>query len=88
VDPIGRSQGGSVSPPRPGSNTPPHATGVLVEFFRRPAFAEGAVFRCGTALHKLFFDPPGRYSEDIDLVQRAAGPIGPLVGEIRFPPWR
>lgn len=41
---------------------------ALVELFRRPAFAEGAVFRGGTALHKLFFDPPGRYSEDIDLV--------------------
>jgi hypothetical protein len=42
-----------------------------------------------TALHKLFFDPPGRYSEDIDLVQRTAGPIGPLVAEIRsvLDPW-
>ncbi|MBX3246096.1 MAG: nucleotidyl transferase AbiEii/AbiGii toxin family protein [Myxococcales bacterium] len=62
---------------------------ALVELFRRPAFAEGAVFRGGTALHKLFFDPPGRYSEDIDLVQRTAGPIGPLVDEIRAPldPW-
>lgn len=62
---------------------------ALVELFRRPAFAEGAVFRGGTALHKLFFDPPGRYSEDIDLVQRTAGPIGPLVDEIRaaLDPW-
>lgn len=62
---------------------------ALVELFRRPAFAEGAVFRGGTALHKLFFDPPGRYSEDIDLVQRTAGPIGPLVNEIRaaLDPW-
>lgn len=62
---------------------------ALVELFRRPAFAEGAVFRGGTALHKLFFDPPGRYSEDIDLVQRTAGPIGPLADEIRaaLDPW-
>jgi len=62
---------------------------ALVELFRRPAFAEGAVFRGGTALHKLFFEPPGRYSEDIDLVQRTAGPIGPLVDEIRaaLDPW-
>lgn len=62
---------------------------ALVELFRRPAFAERAVFRGGTALHKLFFGPPGRYSEDIDLVQRTAGPIGPLVDEIRaaLDPW-
>ncbi len=62
---------------------------ALIELFRRPAFALGAVFRGGTALHKLYFDPPGRYSEDIDLVQRTAGPIGPLVDEIRtaLDPW-
>ncbi|HCF57691.1 MAG TPA: hypothetical protein DFS52_06820 [Myxococcales bacterium] len=31
----------------------------------------------------------GRYSEDIDLLQRTAGPIGPLVDEIRaaLDPW-
>jgi len=56
---------------------------ALVELFRRPAVAERSAFRGGTALHKLFFDPPGRYSEDIDLVQRHAEPIGPLVDEIR-----
>jgi predicted nucleotidyltransferase component of viral defense system len=56
---------------------------VLVEMFNRPALAEQVIFRGGTALHKLYLDPPGRYSEDIDLVQRNAGPIGPLVDEIR-----
>lgn len=62
---------------------------ALVELFRRPAFAKKAVFRGGTALHKLFFDPPGRYSEDIDLVQREAGPIGLFVDEVRaaLDPW-
>jgi predicted nucleotidyltransferase component of viral defense system len=62
---------------------------ALVELFSRTEVAESAVFRGGTALHKLYFDPPGRYSEDIDLVQRAAGPIGPLVNEIRIAldPW-
>jgi len=62
---------------------------VLVELFNRPGVAEQAVFRGGTALHKLFFDPPGRYSEDIDLVQREAGSIGPLVDEVRaaLDPW-
>lgn len=62
---------------------------ALIEMFRRPLVARLAAFRGGTALHKLFFDPPGRYSEDIDLVQREAVPIGPLVDEIRagLDPW-
>ena len=62
---------------------------VLVDMFSRPMVAEQAAFRGGTALHKLFFNPPGRYSEDIDLVQRDAGPIGPLIDEIRdaLDPW-
>ena len=45
-----------------------------IDMFRRPTIAEQVAFRGGTALHKLFFNPPGRYSEDIDLVQRNAGP--------------
>lgn len=40
---------------------------ALVAMHQRPAVAEHAVFRGGTALHKLFFDQPGCYSEDIDL---------------------
>jgi len=62
---------------------------ALVELFNRPIVAEQAAFRGGTALHKLFFDPPGRYSEDIDLVQRVAEPIGPLVADMRaaLDPW-
>ena len=32
----------------------------------------------GTALHKLYLHLPRRYSEDIDLVQVQAGPIGPI----------
>lgn len=62
---------------------------ALVELFNRRTIAEKAAFRGGTALHKLFFQPPGRYSEDIDLVQRDAEPIGPLIDEIRsaLDPW-
>ena len=56
---------------------------ALVAMFQLPAVAEGAAFRGGTALHKVFFSAPGRYSEDIDLVQRDPGPIGGLVGAIR-----
>jgi predicted nucleotidyltransferase component of viral defense system len=62
---------------------------ALVAMFGQPAVAKEAVFRGGTALHKLVFDTPGRYSEDIDLVQRDPGPIGPLVAAIReaLDPW-
>jgi predicted nucleotidyltransferase component of viral defense system len=62
---------------------------ALVAIFQHPIAAEGAMFRGGTALHKLFLGSPGRYSEDIDLVQRSPGPIGELVDEIReaLDPW-
>lgn len=56
---------------------------ALVEMFNHPVVAENAIIRGGTALHKLFVDPPARYSEDIDLVQREAGSIGPFVDEVR-----
>ena len=36
------------------------------------------VFKGGTALNKLFFAPPARYSEDIDLVRISGDRIGPL----------
>lgn len=42
---------------------------ALVAMFQHPAVSEGAVFRGGTALYKLFIEAPGRYSEDLDLVQ-------------------
>ncbi len=62
---------------------------ALVAVFQHPIVAGGAVFRGGTALHKLFLESPGRYSEDIDLVQRSPGPIGELVDAIReaLDPW-
>ena len=56
---------------------------ALVEMYRRPEITRGLLFRGGTALHKLFLHPASRYSEDIDLVQRAAGPIGDLITAIR-----
>lgn len=42
-----------------------------------------------TALHKLHFPKPLRYSEDIDLVRSAAGPVGPILDRIRqtLEPW-
>ena len=62
---------------------------ALVEIFTDPLLRRSLAFRGGTALHKLYFDPPGRYSEDIDLVQVAAGPAGELMTALRarLDPW-
>jgi predicted nucleotidyltransferase component of viral defense system len=56
---------------------------ALVELFDEPDIAASFAFRGGTALHKLHLAPAVRYSEDIDLVQVVAGPIGPLLDVIR-----
>lgn len=56
---------------------------ALVEIFSDDLLANSLAFRGGTALHKLFFSPQQRYSEDIDLVQITAEPFGPLVDRIR-----
>ncbi len=62
---------------------------ALVELFADPALAQELRFRGGTALHKLHLPKPLRYSEDIDLVRTAAGPIGPVLDRIRerLEPW-
>jgi predicted nucleotidyltransferase component of viral defense system len=51
--------------------------------FNAPALAGKIAFRGGTAIHKLLFKQPLRYSEDIDLVQTQAEPIGATVDAIR-----
>ena len=56
---------------------------ALVDIFSDPFLKSSLVFRGGTALHKLFFDTPLRYSEDIDLVQKDPGPIGPIFDRIQ-----
>ena len=62
---------------------------ALVEIFSDAALAAAFAFRGGTALHKIFFQPAARYSEDIDLVQIAAEPIGPALDALRarLDPW-
>jgi len=57
--------------------------------FTRRQVAASFAFRGGTALHKFCLDRPGRYSEDIDLVQIEPGPIGPALDELRaaLDPW-
>lgn len=56
---------------------------VLVELFSDSLLNRELAFRGGTALHKLFLDSPGRYSEDIDLVRTSTGTIGHVIGAIR-----
>jgi predicted nucleotidyltransferase component of viral defense system len=55
----------------------------LVEIFSNDFLAENLVFRGGTALHKLYLQPQPRYSEDIDLVQKKAGPIRDIIEQLR-----
>ncbi len=56
---------------------------ALRDLFNAPALKDKIAFRGGTAIHKLLFKRPLRYSEDIDLVRVNAEPIGATVDAIR-----
>ena len=56
---------------------------ALCDLFNAPALKDRIAFRGGTALNKLLFATPLRYSEDIDLVQLRAEPNGPIINAIR-----
>jgi predicted nucleotidyltransferase component of viral defense system len=56
---------------------------ALCDLFNAPALAGKIAFRGGTAIHKLLFKQPLRYSEDIDLVQTQAEQIGATADAIR-----
>lgn len=58
-------------------------TNALLKLYSHPSLRFSLAFRGGTALNKLFFDPPTRYSEDIDLVRTSAEPIGSTMDSIR-----
>jgi len=62
---------------------------ALVNLYNDPHVKDALVFRGGTALNKLFINPPARYSEDIDFVQKNAYPIGQTIDIIRalLRPW-
>lgn len=62
---------------------------ALIEIFSDAMLRDALRFRGGTALNKLHFPAPLRYSEDIDLVRTSAGPIGPLLDQLRvvLEPW-
>lgn len=56
---------------------------ALVCLYSNPIIKNNLVFRGGTALNKLYIKPAARYSEDIDLVQIRAEPIGETIEAIR-----
>ena len=56
---------------------------ALVEIFSDPMLRDALRFRGGTALNKLHFPAPLRYSEDIDLVRTSHGPIGAVLDQLR-----
>ena len=62
---------------------------ALVAIFADSFLAQSLRFRGGTALNKLHFSPPLRYSEDIDLVRTTTGGIGPILDRLRdvLEPW-
>ena len=62
---------------------------ALVEMFSDDMLHAAVRVRGGTALNKLHFPEPMRYSEDIDLVRTSGGPIGPILDRLRvvLEPW-
>jgi predicted nucleotidyltransferase component of viral defense system len=56
---------------------------ALCDLFTAPKLKGKIAFRGGTAINKLLFRQPLRYSEDIDLVQLGAERIGPTIDAIR-----
>ncbi|WP_157016666.1 nucleotidyl transferase AbiEii/AbiGii toxin family protein [Mesorhizobium xinjiangense] len=62
---------------------------ALVDIFSDEMLRTELRFRGGTALNKLHFPEPLRYSEDIDLVRTSAGPIGAILDQLRvvLEPW-
>jgi predicted nucleotidyltransferase component of viral defense system len=62
---------------------------AIVAIFSDQHLRQQLRIRGGTALNKLHFPQPFRYSEDIDLVRTESGPIGPVLDRIRdvLEPW-
>ena len=56
---------------------------ILCDLYGSPMLAEKLAFRGGTAINKLLYPKPLRYSEDLDLVQLHPEPVGETIGAIR-----
>jgi predicted nucleotidyltransferase component of viral defense system len=74
---------GPVARCSPGGARPNHQPRAMRPTQRTLTPRQNCFSRGGTAIHKLLFKRPLRYSEDIDLVQTQAEPIGPTVDAIR-----
>lgn len=55
----------------------------MCDLFNYPRLKGKIAFRGGTAINKLLFGKPLRYSEDIDLVQTQPEPIGGIMDGVR-----
>ena len=55
----------------------------MCDLFNHPDLQGKLAFRGGTAINKLLFRGPLRYSEDIDLVQTQPEPIGGIIDGVR-----
>ncbi len=62
---------------------------TVIELFADDFLKDELRFRGGTALNKLHFPAPLRYSEDIDLVRTTRGRIKPILSRVReiLEPW-
>lgn len=62
---------------------------AVIELFNDEFLGRELRFRGGTALNKLHFPYPLRYSEDIDLNRTTSGPIRPILKRVRevLEPW-
>jgi predicted nucleotidyltransferase component of viral defense system len=62
---------------------------AIIELFSDEFLSKELRFRGGTALNKLHFPAPLRYSEDIDLVRTTKGEIKPVLRRVRevLEPW-
>lgn len=56
---------------------------AMCDLFNAPRLQEKIAFRGGTAINKLLFATPLRYSEDIDLVQTQPESIGGIIDGVR-----
>ena len=56
---------------------------AICDLFNCTCLQGKVAFRGGTAIHKLLLQRPLRYSEDIDLVQTQAEPIGQTIDAVR-----
>ncbi|MFO1021443.1 MAG: nucleotidyl transferase AbiEii/AbiGii toxin family protein [Planctomycetales bacterium] len=56
---------------------------AICDLFNHAQLRDKIAFRGGTAINKLLFEKPLRYSEDIDLVQTQPEPIGSIIDGVR-----